>query len=46
VIATTFSHDAESLSAANYLLEDLTGVEARTLPAEQGIVLTFNPLAG
>ncbi len=45
VIATTFSHDAESLSAANYLLEDLTGVEARTLPAEQGIVLTFNPLA-
>lgn len=44
VIATTFSHQAESLSAAHYLIEDVTGVKARILPAEQGIALTFNPL--
>lgn len=41
VIATTFSHEAESLSAAHYLIEDVTGVEVRNLPAEQGIVLKF-----
>jgi sugar-phosphatase len=45
VIATTFSHDAESLRAAHYLIPDVTGVTVRNLPAEQGIVLTFNPLA-
>jgi sugar-phosphatase len=44
VIATTFSHEAESLSAAHYLIEDITGVKARSLPAEQGIVLTFSPI--
>lgn len=46
VIATTFSHEAESLVAAHYLIEDVTGVTARVLPAEQGIVLAFTPLAG
>ncbi|MGA8087970.1 MAG: HAD-IA family hydrolase [Terracidiphilus sp.] len=45
VIATTFSHDAESLRAAHYLIEDVMGVSVRSLPADQGIVLTFNPLA-
>ena len=45
VIATTFSHEAESLRAAHYLIEDVTGVTVRNLPAEQGIVLTFSPLA-
>lgn len=45
VIATTFSHQAESLSDAHYLIEDVTGVQARTLPGEQGIVLTFTPLS-
>jgi sugar-phosphatase len=45
VIATTFSHDAESLSAAHYLIEDVTGVMIRNLAGEQGIVLTFTPLA-
>src|SRR6516165_1747056 len=29
VIATTFSHPAESLKAAHYLVEDVTGVAAR-----------------
>ena len=28
VIATTFSHEAESLRAAHYLIEDVTGVQA------------------
>ena len=46
VIATTFSHEAESLSAAHYLIEDVTGVEVRNLPAEQGIVLKFAPMMG
>jgi sugar-phosphatase len=46
VIATTFSHDAESLRAAHYLIEDVTGVQVRNLAGEQGIVLTFNPLTG
>ncbi len=45
VIATTFSHEAESLRAAHYLIADVTGVKVRNLPAEQGIVLTFSPLA-
>jgi mannitol-1-/sugar-/sorbitol-6-phosphatase len=45
VIATTFSHEAESLSAAHYLIEDVTGVQVRNLDGEQGIVLTFAPLA-
>lgn len=44
VIATTFSHEAESLTAAHYLIEDVRGVQVRTLPGEQGIVLKFNPL--
>lgn len=45
VIATTFSHQAESLGAAHYLLEDVTGVRVRHLPGDQGIALTFTPLA-
>lgn len=44
VIATTFSHGVESLGAAHYLLEDVTQVGVRTLPGDQGIVLTFTPL--
>lgn len=44
VIATTFSHEADSLSAAHYLIEDVTGVAVRNLPGEQGIVLRFVPL--
>jgi hypothetical protein len=45
VIATTFSHEAESLGAAHYLIEDVTGVTVRNLAGEQGIVLRFSPLA-
>jgi len=44
VIATTFSHTVESLAAAHYLVEDVTGVQVRNLPGEQGILLTFTPI--
>jgi sugar-phosphatase len=43
VIATTFSHSAESLAAADYLVEDLTGVAVNVL-ADEGIELSFTPL--
>lgn len=42
VIATTFSHDAESLSAADYLVADLQAISARRTP--DGIELRFAPL--
>jgi mannitol-1-/sugar-/sorbitol-6-phosphatase len=42
VIATTFSHPVESLSAAHYLVEDLTGVSARVGP--EGLTLKLTPL--
>src|SRR3569833_1341751 len=37
VLATTFSHEAESLTAAHYLIEDVRGVAVRELEGEQGI---------
>jgi len=46
VVATTFSHSVESLSAAHYLIEDLTGVTVTRLPGDEGIALGFMPLAG
>jgi mannitol-1-/sugar-/sorbitol-6-phosphatase len=45
VIATTFSHPVEALSAAHYLVKDVTGVQVRVLPGEQGIVLLFTPIS-
>jgi sugar-phosphatase len=45
VVATTFSHSTESLAAADYLIEDVTGVQVTPLAADQGLVLTFTPLA-
>ena len=43
VIATTFSHSIESLSAAHYLIPDLTGVQVTA--HNDGISLTFTPLS-
>jgi mannitol-1-/sugar-/sorbitol-6-phosphatase len=43
VIATTFSHSIESLSAAHYLVPDLTGIRAEADPDSIG--LSFTPLA-
>ncbi len=46
VVATTFSHPAESLDAAHYLIEDLTGMNVTVLPGAEGLLLSFIPLAG
>ena len=42
VVATTFSHEAEHLECANYLVRDLSGVTASVLPG--GLTLRFTPL--
>ena len=44
VVATTFSHEAEHLECADYLVRDLTGVEVSVLPGDQGLALGFTPL--
>jgi len=46
VVATTFSHPVESLDAAHYLVEDLTGMNVTVLPGGAGLLLSFTPLAG
>jgi mannitol-1-/sugar-/sorbitol-6-phosphatase len=46
VVATTFSHSVESLDAAHYVVEDLTGMNVTVLPGDEGLVLSFVPLAG
>lgn len=43
VVATTFSHEAEDLAAADYLVEDLTGIAVQT--TEAGLEFRFQPLA-
>ncbi len=43
VVATTFSHPAESLNAAHYLVRDLTGIRVECLGDQ--IVLILTPLA-
>jgi len=42
VIATTFSHSAESLGAAHYLVRDLTGIRVES--ANDEIVILLTPL--
>jgi sugar-phosphatase len=44
VIASTFSHSAEELSAARYLIRDLTDVQVVKLKEDQGLELSFTPL--
>lgn len=43
VVATTFSHPVETLDAAHYLVNDLTGLEVRR--DGDGLTLEFTPLA-
>lgn len=45
VIATTFSHSIEQLSAAHYLVPDLTHVTAESIQGGEAIALRFTPLA-
>jgi sugar-phosphatase len=42
VVATTFSHEAEHLECANYLVRDLSGMAVSVLP--DGLTLRFTPL--
>ncbi|HUN82993.1 MAG TPA: HAD-IA family hydrolase [Terracidiphilus sp.] len=42
VIATTFSHPAEALNAAHYMIPDLTGVKIQS-PAEELILQLISP---
>jgi sugar-phosphatase len=44
VVATTFSHPVESLDAAHYLVNDLTGMEVKVLAIGEGLELSFIPL--
>jgi sugar-phosphatase len=44
VVATTFSHEAEHLECANYLVRDLTGMAVSVLPDGDGVALRFTPL--
>ncbi len=44
VIATTFSHPVDTLDAAHYLVEDLTGIAVNVLPGDQGMELKLTPL--
>jgi sugar-phosphatase len=45
VVATTFSHPIDSLEAAHYLVKDLTGMQVGLVPGDEGITLSFTPLA-
>jgi len=45
VIGTLFSHSVEELAAADYLVQDLTGMRVELLPGEDGLALHFTPLA-
>jgi sugar-phosphatase len=45
VVATTFSHSIESLAAAHYLVDDLTGVGVTTHGGAEEFELAFTPLA-
>jgi sugar-phosphatase len=46
VIATTFSHAADELEAAHYLVRDLTGMRVERQAEGDGVILTFTPLGG
>ena len=44
VVATTFSHPIETLDAAHYLIEDVTGVSVETLAGDRGLLVKLTPL--
>ena len=45
VVATTFSLPVRSLDAAHYLVTDLSGMRVTLLPGDEGMKLSFTPLA-
>jgi sugar-phosphatase len=44
VLATTFSHSIELLSAADWIVESLSQVKVSLLPNDEGLALEFEPL--
>ena len=44
VLATTFSHNIDQLSAADWIVESLAKVKITILPDDQGLELEFTPL--
>ena len=44
VVATTFSHPVDSLDSAHYLVSDLTGMNVKVRPNDEGLTLDFVPL--
>jgi sugar-phosphatase len=44
VIATTFSHTIPELTAAKFIVTDLTGITVEVLPGDEGLALHFTPL--
>jgi sugar-phosphatase len=44
VLATTFSHSIEVLSAADWIVESLSQVKVSLLPNDEGLALEFEPL--
>lgn len=45
VIATTFSHTVDLLTAAHFLIPDLTAIKVQPLDHQEGVALHFTPLA-
>jgi mannitol-1-/sugar-/sorbitol-6-phosphatase len=45
VIATVFSHSIAELTAAKFIVTDLTGITVEVLPGDEGLALHFTPLA-
>jgi mannitol-1-/sugar-/sorbitol-6-phosphatase len=45
VLATTFSHSIAQLTAADWIVESLARVKIAILPGDQGLELTFAPMA-
>jgi len=45
VVATTFSHPAEQLDAAHFLVNDLVGIQVQLHPGDEGFTLGFTPIA-
>jgi mannitol-1-/sugar-/sorbitol-6-phosphatase len=45
VVATTFSHSANALAAAHYLIPDLTGVTVEIGDGTRSLAIAFTPLA-
>lgn len=44
VLATLFSHEADTLNAADWLVDSLEHVKVRVLPDDSGLELEFEPL--